>query len=78
LRTLTANRQRFGDVATMNQQTLAEMIGMTRQYVNVLLKEFRRSKQHDQRSGLRWSKPELDQARGVPTQNRAPKKLTER
>jgi CRP-like cAMP-binding protein len=37
------NEERLGRLPKMSQQTLAEMIGMTRQYVNVLLKEFRRS-----------------------------------
>ena len=38
-----ANEERLGRLPKMSQQTLAEMIGMTRQYVNVLLKEFRQS-----------------------------------
>lgn len=37
------NEERLGRLPKMSQQTLAEMIGLTRQYVNVLLKEFRRS-----------------------------------
>jgi CRP/FNR family transcriptional regulator, cyclic AMP receptor protein len=37
------NEEGLGRLPKMSQQTLAEMIGMTRQYVNVLLKEFRRS-----------------------------------
>jgi len=37
------NEERLGRLPKMSQETLAEMIGMTRQYVNVLLKEFRRS-----------------------------------
>jgi CRP/FNR family transcriptional regulator, cyclic AMP receptor protein len=46
------NEERLGRLPKMSQQTLAEMIGMTRQYVNVLLKEFRQSNscQHDMNS----------------------------
>jgi CRP/FNR family transcriptional regulator, cyclic AMP receptor protein len=39
------NEERLGQLATLSQQTLAEMIGTTRQHTNALLKEFRRLRQ---------------------------------
>ncbi len=46
--TLISHEERLGRLR-MNQQTLGEMIGMTRQYVNVLLKEFHPSKSKQER-----------------------------
>lgn len=42
--TLLSHEERFGQLPRLSQQTLAEMIGTTRQYVNVLLKEFSESR----------------------------------
>lgn len=52
MRTLTSQQARLGHLR-MSQQTLGEMIGMTRQYVNVLLKQFSRSKLQQESMGFR-------------------------
>jgi len=49
--TLMANEDRLGQPEKLDQQTLGEMIGMTRQYVNFLLRELRRSNAHRQETG---------------------------
>jgi CRP/FNR family transcriptional regulator, cyclic AMP receptor protein len=55
LRTLIENQERLGRSEQLSQQTLGEMIGMTRQYVNVLLR------------GLRGDEAHRGQNTGVPT-----------
>jgi CRP-like cAMP-binding protein len=55
MRTLIANQERLGRPGQLSQQTLGEMIGMTRQYVNFLLR------------GLRADKANRRHITGVPT-----------
>ena len=50
--TLIANEERLGNPKKLSQQTLAEMIGVTRQYVNFLLRDLRRSNAHRENSVL--------------------------
>jgi CRP/FNR family transcriptional regulator, cyclic AMP receptor protein len=51
VRTLLANEGRLGEPEKLSQQTLGEMIGMTRQYVNFLLRDLRRSNARKQNNG---------------------------
>jgi CRP/FNR family cyclic AMP-dependent transcriptional regulator len=49
MRTLIANQERLGRPEQLSQQTLGEMIGMTRQYVNFLLRGLRGDKANRRR-----------------------------
>jgi hypothetical protein len=48
MRTLIENQERLGRQEQLSQQTLGEMIGMTRQYVNFLLRGLRGDKANRQ------------------------------
>ena len=59
--TLNANEERLGRPQKLSQQTLGEMIGMTRQYVNCLLRELRRSNASRQNNGASSLSPRIEQ-----------------
>lgn len=63
------NEQRLGRLPQLSQQTLAEMIGTSRQYVNLLLREFSRSKpSHKARIKLQAQQPTKPIGSGAPDQ----------
>jgi CRP/FNR family cyclic AMP-dependent transcriptional regulator len=60
--------QRLGRLPRLSQQTLAEMIGTSRQYVNVLLKELRRSTPPHMARIRVQAQPRNPSGRGAPNQ----------